>query len=308
MIKKKFSLKYDSKINLRKFNELKNKILILRKIGGLGDIFMHRMIFEDIKNLDPNIDLYFACPQKYHDAVNDYPGITVIDSTQVYFDQFGQYYDTTSACCEYENWKAPYSDLHRSDIWANHCGIELKNHNMHFNLNYTPNKKPIVLFSPISAMRTKNLLPSQIKFIVEKIRDMGLEIIGCHNNKIKEFEDLKVPIKTDLNIKQFISLINSVDYVISVDTSTFHCAGGLKKPLLGIFAWSDGKVYGKYYDCVICQKHRDNGNWDCGPCYLWCNCKKEPASIPKPCITELTLEEINNGIIELFKKFPIKQL
>jgi len=44
-------------------------------------------------------------------------------------------------------------------------------------------------------------------------------------------------------------------------------AGGLGKPLCGIFTFADGKIYGKHYDFVLVQKHRDNGNWNCGSCF-----------------------------------------
>lgn len=36
-------------ISLKTFNNRKNKILIYRQYGGLGDILMMRMIFEDFK-------------------------------------------------------------------------------------------------------------------------------------------------------------------------------------------------------------------------------------------------------------------
>jgi ADP-heptose:LPS heptosyltransferase len=90
------------------------------------------------------------------------------------------------------------------------------------------------------------------------------------------------------------------DYVISVDTSAFHLAGGLKKPLMGIFTFADGKVYGKYFNFVLVQKHRDNGNWDCGPCYNFSICPKSPLKV-KPCLTELKYDDFMIGIQKLLQ-------
>jgi ADP-heptose:LPS heptosyltransferase len=99
-----------------------------------------------------------------------------------------------------------------------------------------------------------------------------------------------------------MSIIAAADYVISVDTAAFHLAGGLGKPLTGIFAWSDGKVYGKYFDFILVQKHRDNGNWDCGPCFKFNSCPKSREA-RKPCI-EFSVDEIYSGIEKMLEKWP----
>jgi ADP-heptose:LPS heptosyltransferase len=96
-----------------------------------------------------------------------------------------------------------------------------------------------------------------------------------------------------------------MDYMITVDTAAFHLAGGLRKPLCGIFTFADGKVYGKHYDFTLVQKHRDNGNWECGPCFKFGNCIKSRKQL-KPCLTEITETEIISGIDEMFKKWPFK--
>ena len=39
---------FDKNISLKQFHERKNNVLIHRVCGGLGDILMHRMLFEDM--------------------------------------------------------------------------------------------------------------------------------------------------------------------------------------------------------------------------------------------------------------------
>lgn len=270
---------------------------------------MHRMIFEDFKDLMPNCQLTFACPYEFHQAVIDHPFLDrVIDLPQITMEEWGVMYDTSHACNRYELLTAPNCDKHRSDIWAEHCGVTLKKHNMHFCLSeqeklwarefigsMNPDGKRTVLVAPRSAMSNKNLEPHQIDPVIEQISGeycvFGIHNIGLDNYGFKFI--------TGTNIRQLISLINESDYVITVDTSVCHCAGGLGKPLVAIFAWADGLTYGKYYPrMVLVQKHRNlDPSWDCGPCYKFPNCCKcpDPTVLRKPCITEITSEMILDG-------------
>lgn len=304
-------------LSVRQFYQKRNEVLILRETGGLGDILMHRMMFEDFKDLMPDCKLIFACPSQYHEIVKDHPFLDgVLDSRTVNVHDYVIYYNTTSACCRYEMKKAPYADKHRSDIWANHCGIELKKHNMHLNVSkelkefgYETmqrlcNGRPTVLIAPISAMFTKNLLYEQLEGTVQGLRDRGYFVCSIHSKPIDELERLKVPTICGLKLREWMAVVDAANYVISVDTSTFHLAGGLSKPLVGIFTFADGKVYGKYFDFELVQKHRDNGDWDCGPCYSWCNCIKTK-KVPKPCLTEITSEMILEAADRIFLKRPI---
>jgi ADP-heptose:LPS heptosyltransferase len=285
---------------LKKLYNNRNKISIIRDKGGLGDIFMHRMIFEDFKKVMPECHLSITCPKKYHEALIDHP---FLDEITEEIKDYGISFNTSFICNRYEMKKAPFIDKHRSDIWANHCGIELTNHEMHFQLTeeekqwgkdrITSNKK-IVILAPISAMMGKNLDHFQINSLLNKLEDFSVFILHT-----KEIIGVKAKYLTDCSIRQFMSVIYASDYVISVDTAAFHCAGGLKKPTLGIFSFMDGKVYGKYYHTAkIIQKHRDNGDWDCGPCFDFSKCPKCPEMTKprKPCITELT----GNKIFEEF--------
>jgi len=306
-----------AKLSLRDFHELRNKVLIYRNLGGLGDILMHRMIFEDFKKINPEMKLVFACPPQYHDAVKDHPYIDELkDSNHVEMTDYVMAYNTSSACTRHEVHVAPLSDKHRSDIWANHCGVELTNHNMHIQLTdpelelgrawvrqNNPEGKPSVIFCPVSAMASKNLQPFQLRGIVQGLREMGYFVYSCHSTPVKELDDLGVPVIYGQKVRSWMSLIMAADYVLSVDTAAFHFAGGMKKPLTGVFTWADGKVYGKYFDFVLVQKHRDDGNWPCGPCYCWLQCplSKEPL---KPCLTQISAAMVLDGCRKMFAKWP----
>lgn len=285
----------------------------MRETGGLGDILMHRMMFEDFKRTLPGVHLTFACPPQYFPAVDDHPFIDeIVDNRTVQLEKYVISYNTTSACTRHEIAVAPLAYKNRSDIWANHCGVELTNHEMHIQL--TPDqiergkellgnyKRPIVIFCPISAMITKNLLKFQMDTIVEELKRRRLSVIGLHKSAIPE---LNIPVIYGIKIKEWMGILNAADYVVSVDSAALHFAGGIKKPVVGIFTFADGFVYTKYYSTVtIVQLHRDtHPEWTCGPCYNWGMCPLT-TKIPKPCLTKITSEMLIDGLDRMFQKYP----
>lgn len=304
-------------LNLKEFSERNKKVLIIRETGGLGDILMHRMMFEDFKKIAPDIKIVFACLPQYINIVKDHPFIDeVVSSKDVDQSKFITCYTTTCACTRYEMSVAPKSGLHRSDIWAANCGVALQNHNMHFRLSKEVkdfgysiieklrkgHKGPSVLLCPISAMIVKNLTKNQLLGTANFLRDSGCFVIGSHIRPITDLTEVGIDTVCGTTMPQLLGLVNAADYVVSVDTGQFHAAGGLNKPLTGIFTFCDGKVYSKYYQAELVQKHRDNGDWDCGPCYNWGLCPKTE-KVPKPCLTEITTNMITDGIIRMFKRW-----
>jgi ADP-heptose:LPS heptosyltransferase len=165
--------------------------------------------------------------------------------------------------------------------------------------------RPKVVVCPTSAMMGKNLIGVQLTGVLTGLRDMGLFPIGLHTRSIPEVEGCRMPMIQNISIRQWMSIINAANYVIAVDTAAFHLAGGLNKPLVGVFSFADGKVYGKYFDFELVQKHRDNGDWTCGPCYNWTLCPKSKES-RKPCITEIASKDILNAFERLLEKYPLK--
>lgn len=268
---------------------------------------MHRMMFQDFKDLMPECQLTFSCPEQYFDAVSDHPYIDkLVDSKYVAESDFFITYNTSEACIEYELAHAPHIDKHRVDIWADHCGITLKKHDMCFTLSKKEKQwskdllyklgggKKVIVIAPVSAMSSKNIAPEQIQPVID-VLSRDYFVFALHNNKLYNYNVAHINAE---NIRQFISLIYASDYAITADTAAFHCAGGLHKPVVGIFGWADGKVYSKYYSkAVMVQKHRDDDpTWTCGPCFKFTSCCKVDKSIKrKPCITEITSSMILEG-------------
>lgn len=283
---------------------------------------MQRMIFEGFKRVMPDCHLTWAVPRQYLEAADPHPFVDeVIEAREVNREDYPVIYNITFACGRYEIRMSPNADKHRSDIWAEHCGVVLSSHNMQLNLSdaekamgkeiiskykSSPNA-PVMVMCPISAQAGKDLSVPVMKDVVLKTWDRGCNVVALHNKIIPELHKMNVPLITNVNIRTWMSVLNAADYVLSVDTASFHCAGGLGKPLTGVFTYCDGKVYGKYYDFVLVQKHRDNGDWPCGPCFNWGMCSVQKTGQIKPCAKEITSELVIEGVDKMFARWPYKE-
>jgi len=296
--------------NLAEVLNCKNKIAVYRELGGLGDILMHRMIFEDMKLLWPGLEITFACPKKYHQAVSDHRFIDkVIDFNEIKHNEYLAVYDTSRSCYRTELAQAPYVKDHRSDIWANTCGFKLKNHNMNIRLTDEEIKRAdqiiksdkFALIAPITAMNSKNLEPDQVKPVEKELIEMGYDVFYLHDRELTDFGTTVCRITT----REMMAVINKSSLVVAADTAAFHMAGGMNKPVVGVFGWADGMIYGKYYrNFQLVQKHRSTDpNWTCGPCFKFYGCQKcSLKTVRKPCITEITSDMIIEGIQKLLGK------
>ena len=323
------------KVSLREFHQKRNKVLIVRNARGIGDILAHRMIFEDFKRIMPDMYLVFACPEAYHCLVKDHPFVDeAVDSVKMNRFNYLISYDTTTCDIKYECLEKPYATKSRPDVWAEHCGVKLENHNMH--VPFIPNEliqsgvlqvhqlrgttrkiyhkdAPSIFFCPFAFDKLRTLTDEQMAQTIEFMRKKGYFVYSAYYKSHPVFDELNVPLLTGRSIPEWLSLIQAADYVVSVDTATFHYAGGIGKPLTGIFTHADGKLRGMYYDFILVQKHRDNGDWPCGPCYNHLKCThskcKKPLALnePKPCLTELTIKDITDGIEKMLEKWPIRR-
>lgn len=280
----------------------------------------------------PDIHLTFACHQPYFELVKGHPYLDeVIDVRNFKRNDYMLSYDITACCIMYESRVGPSNTKHRAEIWAEHCGIPLQNTDMNLpfisqqhildgrlalnqlrkaSLSSENKDGPSALICPKAFERLRSLDEKQIVALVTALRKKGLFVYATHTHEIPVLKYLKVPLLNGETISQWMGFIHAADYVATVDTSCFHYAGGIGKPLLGIFTHVDGKLRGKYYNFVLVQKHRDNGNWPCGPCYnyLKCsnpNCTDRSVTGLRPCQTELSSEEIEEGVEKMVKKWTI---
>lgn len=334
LLKIKRKEKSVSEIPIREFYNKRNKVIIIRNSRGIGDILNCRMLFKEFKKIMPNMHLTFACFEDYFCLLKNHPYLDeVVSVDKVVKSDYMASYDISNCCIHYESREMGRNKKHRAEIWAEHCGINLENHDMDLPFiskekiedgfaalkSIRQNNKPTVFFSPIAFEKLRCLTDEQIVGTIRFLREKGLFVYSAHNTRLDKLEKHGFPVLIGKTLEDWMSYIHAADYVVTADTSTFHYAGGIKKPMTGIFTHVDGKLRGKFYDFVLVQKHRDNGDWPCGgPCYnyLYCshpNCT-EPVVGPnnqrsphgmRPCLTEITVDEIKAGIEKMLQRWSI---
>ena len=304
-------------LTLREYYNRRNKVLIIRQVSAIGDAVMMRMIFEDFKKIAPDIHITVGISDRMIPILAGHPFIdSVVSYVGLNHSLYGTVYDITSVDVRRETQTAPYGTENRSDIWASHCGLTLQTHNMHFNIpkqitsrcrrsleqHASDKGKPIVLFTPAASIQSRTLDDKQAQGVIDGLRELGLQVVLFNRHILNT---LDAPTIIAPTVDDFLGIINAADYIVSVDTGCFHAAGGMKKPLVGIFSWTDGKVYGKWYDFILVQRHRDHGGPAFCPCYYWPKCPLDNTnSVRKPCIINLMPQEIMEGVNKMFQKWP----
>lgn len=303
--------------SLKDFNELHNKICILRSCGGLGDIINMRMIFADIKNQYPEFEITWGLPNNYFPAAEKHPYVDKIESySAINPKDFIQVYNLTNICTRYEWAKGKENDKNRADIWSDHIGVKIHDHK-----TYMPNyssefekikiklislgwdqKKKIVLFAPRSAIAVKNLLDFQCAFIKKITQEFFLVIL--HSFPILDLVHINIPMLTGISIREAMAAVQFSDLVVSTDTGLLHVAGGYGKHGLGLFCYTDGYLIAKYYPTiVIVQRHYKEEKGYCGPCNNFKNCKETDDPIVKPCLSTITNKMIEEGWMKMLENY-----
>jgi len=312
-----------ARFTLRQYHERRNKVLVIRNSRGIGDILMHRMAFDDFKRVMPDAEIVFATQPQYHDVAGNHPAVSgVADCNTVDVGDYVVSYNNSQTDFRWEVGHSPNANKNRADIWAEHCGVTLTTHDMHadclprgdyddaedrlWRVGYD-GTKPKVCFCPVAHDALRTLTEDQMAEVLDELKDCFVYIL--HDKYPLSFRRFDVPVLKAFDLKDWMTMIDVADYVVSVDTASFHYAGGRGKPLCGIFTYADGKYRGQYYDFILVQRHRDDGDWKCGPCYNWMNCshpeeKSPTTNTPKPCLLKLTGEHLREGVRKMFARWP----
>lgn len=285
------------KITVHEFDVWRNNICVYRAVGGLGDIIAMRMIFEDFKIKYPDFQITWVVPYKFMKAAERHPFVDkVIALDDFHRNDYVEVFNVTTVCGRYEVLNRRKNEKNRSDIWAEHFGLVLENHNIFMptykNLHEKiyerlrklgwDNKKKLVAFAPSSAISIKNMTFEQIKAVKEFTKEHFLFVL--HNCPILDVSELGIPAIYDFRLEESLGAIELSDYVIATDTGLLHAAAGYKKPTLGTFSFVDGKIYCKYYPTVqVVQLHYDEFPGWCGPCYDFPRCPFTEEKKQKPC-------------------------
>jgi len=256
------------------------RMLILRKYGGLGDILISSMLFPDLHDQHPDISVSYACPSTYHSLFRD-SGLSLVRYEEVYkntthyhragvqspvLEQYDLIEDISYPCHAWENLFAQFGGIDRDviantggnglrwrnrlDMWSRWIGLTVKSPRTCITITEAEKDtarrllrkegKPILLLAPISNSRTKNY--GHYPRLAQQLGLDGWAVRGMHSAFLPQIDVVVPP-----SIRLMGAMCAVADMIVSVDTSTFHWGGILGVPTVGIFNTNCGKTYSQYY-------------------------------------------------------------
>ena len=255
------------------------KLLVLRKYGGLGDILISSMIFPDLHDQFPDIHITYACPAGYH-TLFDRSGLALEKYETVWrnainfhranvqtpvLSQYDLIEDISYPC---HAWETLFTQLNghlrdlvdgqggnglrwrnRVDMWSRWMGLKVQHARTCITITeeekqqaraLLKTKKPVLVLSPISNSRTKNF--AWYRELARKLLGLGYEIRGLHTEPLDGVQTL-----SRLPLRMMGAICAVADMIVSVDSSTFHWGGILGVKTVGVFNTNCGETYCKYY-------------------------------------------------------------
>ena len=295
------------KISLSRFVERWNRVLVVRRWGGLGDIVNTRPIFKTIKTLYPFLGVDYALPRAFHDAVSDSIYVdNVLDVDAADLDDYGYVVDISHDCKIYEEETRPRVDKHRSDIWAEKSiGLKLVDHDYHFRLDPDLVESMGTTFDKVSGGKATRigLVPTSADISRSMAADQWVEFARGRGDVVPILErdpGCGVSCVAGLTVRELIHLVAALDYLVTVDTGPFHLAAAFAIPTFLVCSWTDPAVIAAHHPKALWYPKRSRADGVC-PCYDWPRCEWRVR--PLPCSAEMTADVLAAGLDELTEKF-----
>jgi len=299
---------YEREINSTK--RLENRILIYRNAGGFGDVLMHRMMFRDIKEQNPDCEITVALRERHMPLIWDHPYVDqVINIKTMNRAEYGKVYNTLGRAGTYEFLRVPFIDRHRSDIWASFMGVELTEHKGYINfteeeIEFADNflsgfKRPFIGISPVSAHKSKNVQSYKTQALIFKLSRIGTVFVFHHDPL-----DYEKSINVNVGTREWMAITNRMDVIVTVATSMFNLANLLHIPTVAIFGVEDLTIFGKYFpEMVSIQRTREDAEWPFCPCWNSLDCKlkerNKRGDYPPECLASVSVGEIYEKVAGL---------
>ena len=284
-------MRIDEVPDLKQFAHTDGKVLVKRSSGGLGDIIIHRMMFQDFKIVAPRARITVALPRQYMSVMQCHPFVDeVVDVEDVNDSDFAYVYDTTDIAGQYEYARLPNVDKHRSDIWAEAAGVRLRHHESFIRISDEEKSmaselfqddagddRPRVAIAPRTASRHKNWDDDKWQAVIDHLDSAGYLVYSFHTQPTTFYNCSNV---RGLPIRMWMASVAACDYVITLATSVYCLANALHKPTIAIFGCEDLDVFGKHFpEMIPVQRRSGVDGWGGQECPCWRNwCSLDPES------------------------------
>lgn len=274
--------------NLSSFSNVGRAVnaLVMRTLGGIGDIVMTSPVVEVAKKRYPHYNITYSCPAEFIDVISNNPfaksvPIQALDNSE----DWDTVLDLARDCIKYEIDKQPNVERNRCDVFIEAAGLGIEtNVRPKFYLSDEEIEKArkelehygrklkigVVLDSNAPVRRWSNMSSFREQITAEYPDALILEIKVDKPRRWSESPNV-YPV-FGRTIREVAALINECDVVISPDTGPAHISSALRVPTIWIFTHIDGSIRTKNYDNCWVVKSDYSGCPIKQPCWYLIPC------------------------------------
>lgn len=271
------------------------KLLVIRKLGGLGDVLMISALFPDLFEQFPEIDVTFAVPSSYLELFEGHgTKLKIISHSQVYgpveghvgpespyhkagiqawtLDEFDVIEDISFPCYHWEKLMKKYRAIYgetglrwrnRMDRWSRWMGFELKNPRTIIRLRGEEIDEARRRMhgqtsngKPVVVWSPISAKSSRSYPWWREVRSK-LEADGYNVWYLHNHEMGEGKTMANLTLREYGATVAAADIVLTMDTATFHWGGLLGKKTIGLFNLLLGESHAKFYPGVVTMQFCD---------------------------------------------------
>ena len=253
------------------------KLLLIRKYGGLGDILISSMLFPMLADQYPEIRVSYACPLRYHSLFQG-SGLRLVPYESIWggagayhcgsvrsevLERYDLIEDISIPCHVWENFFVAYGGIdggnglkwrNRLDMWARWLGLRVVNPRTNIAIrederaaarrliaDTVRSDGPVCMLAPWSVNHRKNY--GWFEELGSALRRDGWAVAVLHDRRFP----IALPMLAGLSSRMMGAVCAVSDLLVSIDTAAFHWGGILGRPTVGIFNVNDGAAYCRYY-------------------------------------------------------------
>lgn len=262
-------------------NNPTGSVLIIRALGGIGDVLMTTPAVRQLKLDYPNCKITYACdrhstPQDiYYQLLFNAPFIdNIVDARTENKSKYDIVIDITSVCIAYE--RKGIATKNRIDIFADAIGVSPINKVPFLQLThreiavadkilspFREKKKKIVVLHTASVEEKRSWPIEHSIALIEQLPDVQFLIMDF-NNKYTDWHLLPNVLEvSSLGIRDKAALISRADLFVGPDSGPMHIAGALKKQSIVLFGSIPPEARINHY-----QNHQAvSAGLACSPCW-----------------------------------------
>jgi len=278
------------------------RLLILRRLGGVGDYLMITPLLRQIRVDYSMVDITYGVDLQAFPLLFDLPFVNqVVDYRTLDLKNHNYHYvvDLTTCCIAYENNQMPV--MNRIDLFARALGCynlvdkrpywKVTEEDRNWALEFLGRGRPLVGLHTASMDLQRNWPAAKYKELIELLGADGRArvVVFDHNGILDSELKSRVLDPGDINIRQLAALIEQLDVYMGPDSGPMHIAAALDIKSVVVFGSVPVQSRLIYYPNAVGVTVED----------LSClGCWYKSCRISYKCMTSLKASSVFNEIIK----------